>query len=252
MGVSMKIIFALLLLLGTVVPFASAKDLFKVVSIDELDSLIKSASKSIFIYDANVESIRTNVGIIPGARLIESDYDVKAVLPEKKDSKLFFYCANKMCTSSDQAAGRAMDAGYSDVSVLKEGIFGWKKAKKTIVQVNRTPQSAVAVSMEPKEVDALLKKNEAVIVDAREDEERFEVIAGALWTPMSKVSDQKFWNEFKSKLPKGKTVVFYCASGIRSKKLAERLAAEGLKSAYFKSVDQWKAAGFPAVKGPAR
>lgn len=231
-----------------------ANDLFKIISIDALDSLIKSSSKNIHIYDANTESIRVNVGIIPGASLIDSatDYDVMLLLPKEKNSALYFYCANTMCTSSDQAASRAIAAGYTNVSVLKEGVFGWKKAGKQIVQLNRAPKSVEATSLEPKEAQELVKKKQAVIVDAREEEERFEIVDGSLWAPMSKVNDLQFWNEFKKRLPKNKIIIFYCASGIRSKKLAEKLSSEGFKSQYFKSVDQWKAAGLPAIKGPAK
>ena len=157
-----------------------------------------------------------------------------------------------MCTSSDQAASRAIAAGYTNVSVLKDGIFGWKKAGKQLAKVNRVPQPVGGSSIEPKEVNDLIKKNEAVVVDVREEEERYEVVANSLWAPMSKVKDSQFWNEFKRQLPKNKTVIFYCASGIRSKKMAERLISEGFKSLYFKSVDQWKAAGLPAAKGPAK
>jgi rhodanese-related sulfurtransferase len=32
--------------------------------------------------------------------------------------------------ASHQAAGRAADAGYTNVSVLADGLMGWKKAGK--------------------------------------------------------------------------------------------------------------------------
>lgn len=244
----------ILIIMFLLVSQVFAKNLFKIISVGELDLLIKSSSKDIHIYDANAESTRINVGIIPGAKLIDSitDYDVTLVLPKEKNSSLYFYCANAMCTSSEQAASRAIAAGYTNVSVLKDGIFGWKKAGKQLAKVNRAPQPVGNFSVEPKEVNDLINKNEAVVVDVREEEERYEMIANSLWAPMSKVNDSQFWNEFKGQLPKNKTIIFYCASGIRSKKMAERLMSEGFKSLYFKSVDQWKAAGLPAVKGPAK
>ena len=33
-----------------------------------------------------------------------------------------------MCQTSDKAASRAVAAGYADVSVLRDGIKGWKAA----------------------------------------------------------------------------------------------------------------------------
>ncbi|MEQ1664049.1 MAG: rhodanese-like domain-containing protein [Bdellovibrionales bacterium] len=246
-----KIILTVAVLLSS---FSFAKDLFKTISISELDLLIKTSPKNIYIFDANVESTRTHVGIIPGAKLIDSssDYDVASVLPKVKTSALIFYCANKMCTASHQAATRALEAGYTNVSVLKDCIFGWQKAGKKIEAVSRTPQSQTAEAIEPSAADALLKKKEAIIVDVREDEERFEIVTGSSWMPMSKANESQLWDEFKKQLPKNKTIIFYCASGNRSKKIAEKLAAEGVKSLYFKSADQWKAAGLPVSKGPAR
>ena len=234
---------------------AYGKDSIKTISIDELDNLIKTSPQSIHLYDANVESTRTHVGIIQGAQLIDSSghYDPARVLPKEKDAKLIFYCANEMCTSSHQAAKQAVDAGYSDVSVMKQGIYGWKKAGKTVVALNQTPPPESTTSpVEPKEADSLVKKNQAIIVDVREDEERHEVIAGSTWMPMSKASDSDSWSAFLKQLPKDKTVIFHCAAGFRSKKLAEKLAHEGHKSLYFKGVDQWKEAGLPLTKGPAQ
>ena len=55
-------------------------------------------------------------------------YDVAKELPADKNAKLVFYCANTMCKASEQAANRALEAGYVDVAVLPDGIMGWKSA----------------------------------------------------------------------------------------------------------------------------
>ena len=69
--------------------------------------------------------------------------------------------------------------------------------------------------------------------------------------PMSRVQDDKAWAEFSSSLPKDKTVVFHCAAGFRAKRAAEKLSAQGFKTAYFEGPDQWKTEGLPVEKGPA-
>jgi rhodanese-related sulfurtransferase len=38
--------------------------------------------------------------------------------------------------ASHEAAGRAVKAGYNDVSVMPEGIEGWKNAGKPVELVN--------------------------------------------------------------------------------------------------------------------
>jgi rhodanese-related sulfurtransferase len=55
------------------------------------------------------------------------DYPL-SVLPPAKADKLVFYCGGTQCRASDAAAARAASAGYSDVSVMRAGIRGWKEA----------------------------------------------------------------------------------------------------------------------------
>ena len=77
----------------------------------------------------NTDEFRAKNGVIAGATLLTSasGYDL-VVLPKDKASKLVFYCANTKCTASHVAAGRAMEAGYTDVSVMTDGLMGWKTA----------------------------------------------------------------------------------------------------------------------------
>lgn len=95
----------------------------------------KLASGDCHVFDANSESTRTAQGVIEGAVLLDSyrEYDL-ASLPTAKDAQVVFYCGSTLCTASDKAANRALEAGYSDVSVMREGIKGWKKAGKKTVE----------------------------------------------------------------------------------------------------------------------
>ena len=49
-------------------------------------------------------------------------------IPAAKDTKVVFYCANDKCGASHGAAQKALNAGYTDVAVLPDGLAGWKKA----------------------------------------------------------------------------------------------------------------------------
>ena len=225
----------------------------KIIHIKDLELMLKKPA-DLSVFDVNVNSTRENVGIIPGAHMIDSasKYDLAKTLPTDKKSSLVFYCANDLCTSSDEAAARAVGAGYTNVSVMKDGIYGWKKAGQKIEKVAGLKSSTEGASnVEPAEAAALVEQKHAVIIDVRESEERHEIIPGALWFPMSKAGDTKAWDRFKSEIPKGETAILHCASGIRSKKLADRLIKEGVHALYFTSADQWKTAGLPVEKGPA-
>lgn len=265
----------MILQIGLLVSWVSAMlafgaEPFRVISIAELESVLKGNAQDVYLYDINVESTRNHVGIIPQSILLSSSsrYEVKKELPADKKSHLIFYCANRMCTASHLAAKRAIEAGYSNSSVLVDGIYGWKKAGKPIVPVSQarslpsTEKSSSPVvprysgqRVSPQDAFALIQKNQAVIVDVREAEERHEVIASAIWFPMSKAGQASSWSEFKKRLStqeKNRVAIFHCAVGARSKRIAERLASEGFSTAFFESPDQWKAAGLPVQAGPTQ
>jgi rhodanese-related sulfurtransferase len=106
-----------------------AKDNFKLIHSKDLEGMIKTDSKNVFVFDANNEKTRKEFGSVPVAKLLESSgtYDVAKTLPANKTAKLVFYCSNEMCMASHDAAKRAAAAGYTDVSVMADGIQGWAK-----------------------------------------------------------------------------------------------------------------------------
>jgi rhodanese-related sulfurtransferase len=109
---------------------------FKLIHVNDLASLMNAKSPGLHIYDANVPETRTKFGVIPGAQLLSSDddYNVAATLPAQKTDPLVFYCANTHCMASHEAARRAVGAGYTDVSVMADGIAGWKAAGQPTVK----------------------------------------------------------------------------------------------------------------------
>jgi rhodanese-related sulfurtransferase len=97
------------------------------VTVTQVASFTKDKSATIF--DANDADTRKEYGVVPGAVLLASHKDYPlSVLPPAKSDKLVFYCGGTQCRASDAAAARAASAGYSDVSVMRAGIRGWKDA----------------------------------------------------------------------------------------------------------------------------
>jgi rhodanese-related sulfurtransferase len=109
---------------------------FKLIHVTDLASLMNDKTADLHIYDANVPETRAKFGVIPGAQLLASDdnYNVAATLPASKSAPLVFYCANTHCMASHQAARRAVGAGYTNVSVMADGIAGWKAAGQPTVK----------------------------------------------------------------------------------------------------------------------
>jgi len=96
------------------------------VTVSDVEHFVKD--KSATILDANDADTRKEYGVVPGAVLLANkEYPISA-LPAAKTEKLVFYCGGTQCRSSDKAAARAASAGYSDVSVMRAGIRGWKDA----------------------------------------------------------------------------------------------------------------------------
>jgi len=106
------------------------QDKFKLIHVADLAALKADPNAHVVILDANVKSTRDKYGVIPGARLLPSynKYDIATELPPAKNAKLVFYCANTSCMASHGAAKRAAGAGYTDVSVMADGIMGWDAA----------------------------------------------------------------------------------------------------------------------------
>lgn len=104
------------------------KPAVKKISVTQLAELNKD-HKAV-VLDANGADTRAKMGVIPDAKLLTHfiNYDVQKELPAAKDSKLVFYCASTQCGASKQAATKAVEAGYTDVNILPDGIKGWKDA----------------------------------------------------------------------------------------------------------------------------
>lgn len=103
------------------------------LSVAEVAELIKNDGAAV-VCDANGPTVRSEYGVIPGAVLLPGHgrSDIAAALPETKDAALVFYCSSSMCSAAPRAANRAVDAGYTDVYVMPEGIKGWVQAGQPV------------------------------------------------------------------------------------------------------------------------
>jgi rhodanese-related sulfurtransferase len=98
-----------------------------------------------------------------------------------------------------------------------------------------------------------VKAGKAVLVDVRERNELDAGMAqGAHWYPTSSIkSDPDAYRRFLASLPADQTIVFYCASGVRSGKAAELASEQGRNAANLGGFKDWKGAGLP-VATPAK
>jgi len=102
------------------------------VSVDELDHLL--ASHQCVAVDTNGDVTRRRMGVIPGAVLLR-DMDAVDQLPADRTTGLVFYCANRACRASHEAAEHALAAGYTHVRELPDGIAAWVRAGKQTTSI---------------------------------------------------------------------------------------------------------------------
>jgi len=93
---------------------------------------------------------------------------------------------------------------------------------------------------------AKLKSGEAVLVDVREPGEWLSgVAAPAKLLPMSDLNhERRQWKTFLSE-NKGKLIIVYCASGMRSGSVCAKLKKEGHQVANLGGFGSWSGAGLP-------
>ena len=76
------------------------------------------------IFDVNTLELWAE-GYIPGAVFFNVG-NWKKLLPKDKNTLIVFYCANRLCSSSQIAAYETMKLGYTNVWQMPDGIYGWK------------------------------------------------------------------------------------------------------------------------------
>ncbi len=101
---------------------------YKTVTVQGLAELLKRPEKTQLV-DVNNAEVRASYGVIPGAYLLSNPEKYAFTeLPQTRATTLVFYCGGPMCQAAPKAATRAVQAGYTNVSVLEVGIKGWRDA----------------------------------------------------------------------------------------------------------------------------
>ena len=126
-----KLLLACIFAIGAITTPVLAAEQVAVVTVTNVQEMLHAKPAKVVIVDANNEQARAEAGMVPGAIKLSSynQYNL-AELPTDKNTTLVFYCYNSYCQASHAAAERALQAGYTDVRVMKAGIVGWNAANK--------------------------------------------------------------------------------------------------------------------------
>lgn len=126
-----KICIAFLLSFSSAI--ANTADEFSTANISAVESIIPiSLSKAesllgkenVYFFDANTREIRESTGFIKDSIFINKEGWTE-LLPKDKEAILIFYCLNRLCFASSDAALKAQELGYKNVFVMLEGIQSW-------------------------------------------------------------------------------------------------------------------------------
>lgn len=104
-----------------------------VIPISMADVEKQLGKKDVYIFDANTKEERIKYGYIPGSIFINTPEWVK-LLPDDKNANIIFYCLNKMCYASSDAALQAQELGYTNVKVMLDGIESWILSARPIIK----------------------------------------------------------------------------------------------------------------------
>jgi rhodanese-related sulfurtransferase len=175
---------------------------------------------------------------IPGSICIPSGtFDEQTDrLPRDKQRKLVYYCESNLCLRSHQCAEKSIKLGYTDVSVLKSGLPGWKMAGYEAVAEERIPRSPIQ-SIKPFMLKRWMDEGKPLfILDVRsKDDFRESHIDGAVSIPFSRLEEQYH------SLPLDRLIIVVDERGFRSFIAACYLARKGFEmTRLFGGMERWQ------------
>ncbi len=105
---------------------------------------------------------------------------------------------------------------------------------KNLILVFACLLSTTLWAQSSKEVYEMAQEGKAIIVDVREENEIADgMVKGAKWFPLSKINQDKNWDQEFKKMTGEKKVFVYCRSGGRAGRVKGMLHDKGTESVNF-------------------
>lgn len=217
-------------------PAGAEKPARKVIQPEALHQMLEQNSAFTLINTMSIIECRDHN--IPTSLCIPCEALDKLIgkLPTDKQGKLVFYCESDLCLRSYKAAEKALKHGYTDVSVLKDGLPGWKKAGYEVTSQERIPRRAIPSVKPPLLKTWIDERKPLFILDIR-SEDAFEDshIDGAVNIPFY-LLDRQY-----DALPLNRKILVVDERGFRSFLAASYLARKGFDvTRLFGGMDKWQ------------
>jgi len=166
-------------------------------------------------------------------------------LPNNKSAKIIFYCNGVKCGKSKKAAQKAINLGYTNISVYASGMPVWEEKGMPIYTGPDYEKRIKTTIISPADLNGLIQRSDDsfTIVDVRDFEEFAQGhIQGSINIPVASFASQS------DVLDKKKKIIVYCNSGGRSYNAYRKLMKLGYKEINQAIFADWKNAGMPVEK----
>ncbi|MBU1341343.1 MAG: sulfurtransferase [Proteobacteria bacterium] len=191
----------------------SLKDNYASISVEHVATQI--AQNNTMIIDARPQKTKYDKGHIPTAINIPfSQFDIlKGKLPRDLNTPVIFYCGGLNCRLSHKSAAKALEMGYTNVTVFAKGFPEWTKTYGVSNETLQVQAGEVEGSIELERFKSIIANNPETIllIDVRDAD---EFAKGSFKTAVN-IPVETLEPKIKD-LPDDKPIVFACSTGARS------------------------------------
>lgn len=218
---------------------------YRVINSAQLKKQVDSKNDDILVIDARNPKEYQEVHIPRSINLPEKKFDENVkLLPKSKKAAIIFYCNGVKCGKSKRAAKKAVDLGYKNVLVYKEGMPVWEELNYPIYAGPDYEKKIETTKLSPEEMKAMIDSgaDDFTIVDVRDESEFAEGhIPESINIPIERFAAES------GKLDKKKKIIVYCNSGGRSYLGYRKLMKLSYKNIYQTLFTDWKEDGMPVA-----
>lgn len=245
MRLKFQVLLIILTLIFTATSFVEAKDDFKVITTDELKSMM-DARKDFMLIDTRTKEEYQEAHVINAINIPEKQFEkIAPEMIKQKDKMLIFYCSGVKCGKSKRTAKIAQSMGYTNLAIYNEGFPVWEERGLKIVAGPEYEKKIDTTKIKPLDLKKMLdeKAQDYVLIDVRDASEYKEGhIPTAINIPAETIASKQ------DILPKEKKIIVYCNAGSRSYMAYRKLMRMEYKNLYQTLFADWKEAGLEVAK----
>lgn len=162
---------------------------------------------------------------------------MKDQFPKHMAAPIILYNQDGALASAEEAFKKVSSWGYKQVSILSGGFAAWEKAGKQIAKGPAESKITYVRKLQPGEIDiaafeeVVMKPTAgSMILDVRTPKEAADgLLPNALNIPMEQLEQRL------SEVPKGKTLLVHCSTGVRAEMAYNVLKKAGYDAKYVKA-----------------